>query len=26
MDGGNLAMNAGGGLLAPIMELHGAKR
>ena len=26
MDGGNLAMNAGGGLLAPIMERHGAKR
>jgi NAD(P)-dependent dehydrogenase (short-subunit alcohol dehydrogenase family) len=23
MDGGNLAMNAGGGLLAPIMEKHG---
>jgi NAD(P)-dependent dehydrogenase (short-subunit alcohol dehydrogenase family) len=26
MDGGNLAMNAGGGLLAPIMERHGVKR
>ena len=26
MDGGNLAMNAGGGLLAPIMETYGAKR
>ncbi len=26
MDGGNLAMNAGGGLLAPIMERFGAKR
>jgi hypothetical protein len=26
MDGGNLAMNAGGGLLAPIMQRHGAKR
>jgi NAD(P)-dependent dehydrogenase (short-subunit alcohol dehydrogenase family) len=26
MDGGNLAMNAGGGLLAPIMERYGAKR
>lgn len=25
MDGGNLAMNAGGGLLAPIMERHGLK-
>lgn len=25
MDGGNLAMNAGGGLLAPIMEKYGAK-
>jgi NAD(P)-dependent dehydrogenase (short-subunit alcohol dehydrogenase family) len=25
MDGGNLAMNAGGGLLAPIMERHGAQ-
>jgi NAD(P)-dependent dehydrogenase (short-subunit alcohol dehydrogenase family) len=24
MDGGNLAMNAGGGLLAPIMQRHGA--
>lgn len=23
MDGGNLAMNASGGLLAPIMEQHG---
>ena len=26
MDGGNLAMNAGGGLLAPIMERHGLGR
>src|SRR5690242_12615966 len=26
MDGGNLAMNGGGGLLAPIMERHGVKR
>jgi 2-dehydro-3-deoxy-D-gluconate 5-dehydrogenase len=26
MDGGNLAMNAGGGLLAPIMERHGGRR
>ena len=26
MDGGNLAMNGGGGLLAPIMARHGAKR
>lgn len=26
MDGGNLAMNAGGGLLAPIMERHGVRR
>ena len=26
MDGGNLAMNAGGGLLAPIMERYGVKR
>jgi NAD(P)-dependent dehydrogenase (short-subunit alcohol dehydrogenase family) len=26
MDGGNLAMNGGGGLLAPIMERHGLKR
>jgi NAD(P)-dependent dehydrogenase (short-subunit alcohol dehydrogenase family) len=26
MDGGNLAMNGGGGLLAPIMERHGAAR
>jgi NAD(P)-dependent dehydrogenase (short-subunit alcohol dehydrogenase family) len=26
MDGGNLAMNSGGGLLAPIMERHGVKR
>jgi NAD(P)-dependent dehydrogenase (short-subunit alcohol dehydrogenase family) len=26
MDGGNLAMNAEGGLLAPIMERHAAKR
>ena len=26
MDGGNLAMNAGGGLLAPIMERYGARR
>jgi NAD(P)-dependent dehydrogenase (short-subunit alcohol dehydrogenase family) len=26
MDGGNLAMNGGGGLLAPIMEAHGSKR
>lgn len=26
MDGGNLAMNAGGGLLAPIMEHYGANR
>jgi NAD(P)-dependent dehydrogenase (short-subunit alcohol dehydrogenase family) len=26
MDGGNLAMNGGGGLLAPIMERHGAQR
>jgi NAD(P)-dependent dehydrogenase (short-subunit alcohol dehydrogenase family) len=26
MDGGNLATNAGGGLLAPIMERYGAKR
>lgn len=25
MDGGNLAMNAGGGLLAPIMERYGVK-
>jgi NAD(P)-dependent dehydrogenase (short-subunit alcohol dehydrogenase family) len=25
MDGGNLAMNAGGGLLAPVMERHGVK-
>jgi NAD(P)-dependent dehydrogenase (short-subunit alcohol dehydrogenase family) len=26
MDGGNLAMNAGGGQLAPIMERHGAEQ
>jgi hypothetical protein len=26
MDGGNLAMNGGGGLLAPIMERHGVER
>jgi len=26
MDGGKLAINAGGGLLAPIMERHAAKR
>jgi 2-dehydro-3-deoxy-D-gluconate 5-dehydrogenase len=26
MDGGNLGMNAGGGLLAPIMERYGANR
>jgi NAD(P)-dependent dehydrogenase (short-subunit alcohol dehydrogenase family) len=26
MDGGNLAMNAGGGLLAPIMERYGANK
>jgi len=26
MDGGNLAMNAGGGLLAPIMARHGVQR
>ena len=26
MDGGNLAMNGGGGLLAPIMERHRARR
>jgi NAD(P)-dependent dehydrogenase (short-subunit alcohol dehydrogenase family) len=26
MDGGNLAMNGGGGLLAPIMERHGLKQ
>jgi NAD(P)-dependent dehydrogenase (short-subunit alcohol dehydrogenase family) len=26
MDGGNLAMNGGGGLLAPIMERHGVGR
>jgi NAD(P)-dependent dehydrogenase (short-subunit alcohol dehydrogenase family) len=26
MDGGNLAMNAGGGLLASVMERHGVKR
>jgi NAD(P)-dependent dehydrogenase (short-subunit alcohol dehydrogenase family) len=26
MDGGNLAMNAGGGLLAPVMERHGVTR
>jgi NAD(P)-dependent dehydrogenase (short-subunit alcohol dehydrogenase family) len=26
MDGGNLAMNAGGGLLAPVMERYGATR
>jgi NAD(P)-dependent dehydrogenase (short-subunit alcohol dehydrogenase family) len=26
MDGGNLAMNGGGGLLAQIMERHGLKR
>ena len=26
MDGGNLALNGGGGLLAPIMERHGLKR
>ena len=26
MDGGNLAMNGGGGLLAPIMERHGVTR
>ena len=26
MDGGNLAMNGGGGLLGPIMERHGLKR
>jgi hypothetical protein len=25
MDGGNMAMNGGGGLLAPIMERHGLK-